>query len=102
MYRNALVWETYLIMKTELFSDRQARDKVPRCSPKQSPKDVLYSGDFFILLDGIENIALSMKMVNLVRDIVYLRYKPGNSGKGEDIRKGCRRVNVVEILCTRV
>jgi hypothetical protein len=24
------------------------------------------------------------------------------SGRGEDIRKGCRRVNVMEILCTHV
>jgi hypothetical protein len=26
----------------------------------------------------------------------------GTSGMGEDIRKGCRRVNVVEMLCTHV
>jgi hypothetical protein len=28
--------------------------------------------------------------------------KLGTSGTGEDIRKGCRRRSVVEILCTRV
>jgi hypothetical protein len=26
----------------------------------------------------------------------------GTSGRGEDIRKGCRRVNVVEMLCIHV
>jgi hypothetical protein len=26
----------------------------------------------------------------------------GTSGRGEDIRKGYRRVNVVEILCTHI
>jgi hypothetical protein len=26
----------------------------------------------------------------------------GTSGKGEDIKKGCRRVNMVEIICTHV
>jgi hypothetical protein len=26
----------------------------------------------------------------------------GTSGTGEDIRKGCKRVNMVEILCTRI
>jgi hypothetical protein len=26
----------------------------------------------------------------------------GTSGKGEDIRKGCRRMNMVEILCIYV
>jgi hypothetical protein len=26
----------------------------------------------------------------------------GSSGRGEDIRKGCRRVNMVEIICTHV
>jgi hypothetical protein len=24
----------------------------------------------------------------------------GTSGRGQDIRKGCRRMNMVEILCT--
>jgi hypothetical protein len=27
-------------------------------------------------------------------------WRAGTSGKGEDIRKGCRRMNVVEIFCT--
>jgi hypothetical protein len=26
----------------------------------------------------------------------------GITGRGEDIRKGCRRLNMVEILCTHV
>jgi hypothetical protein len=26
----------------------------------------------------------------------------GKSGRGEDIRKGCRRMNMVEIICTHV
>jgi hypothetical protein len=26
----------------------------------------------------------------------------GSSGRGQDIRKGCRRVNIVEVLYTKV
>jgi hypothetical protein len=26
----------------------------------------------------------------------------GTSGRGEDVGKGCRRVNMVQILCTRL
>jgi hypothetical protein len=26
----------------------------------------------------------------------------GTSGRGEDTRKGCRRVNMIEMLCTHV